>query len=174
MAKRAAMSLSWVRIGNSFRIQRILPSSLDQILDHRIGLFADATAIIDEFDHGDIAIGIAADPAMAVVENGVLVVFRPEGIVLGSSAARRASSTLIDLTSTSGLAIRYSRTATPNAVLLGLGHLGGSKASAGRAVCGQGGGQNGFHRVILLLARRLAQVTGRAIPPPSREAAKPA
>ena len=50
-----------------------VPVRGDQFLDRREGAFAETAAIVEEFDHRDIAIRVAAHKAVAIVEDGVMV-----------------------------------------------------------------------------------------------------
>ena len=50
-----------------------IPVTREQFIDLAIGLLAIATAIIHEFDNGDVAVRVAANPTCRVVENIVCV-----------------------------------------------------------------------------------------------------
>src|SRR6056297_706276 len=64
MANREASTESSPRMGNSLTMKRILPSSSSRPLTA-------SAAVIHELDEGDVALGIAADPGVTIVENGV-------------------------------------------------------------------------------------------------------
>ena len=68
-AARAASSEPGPRIGISLTISRMSPSARDQLGHLRLRAAAEAALVVEELDDGEAALGVAADPGEAVVED---------------------------------------------------------------------------------------------------------
>jgi len=123
---------------------------LQQLVHLGKGAAAIAAAIIHELDQGDVAIGIAADPGMAVVEQRIGKLHDIGGVRIGLGLGLAGIQQVDHLDQHFGVVQQIGADLLAKGVALGLGHRG--QVECGDRARQQGGGSKGkakAHRHIL-------------------------